>query len=895
MPTLLLLLAGLLSPLFASAPPPPAEAPPSPTEASPLRSASPGLYVPARRWALVIGAKGYVHLGALRYADADAKRFAQTLTDRFGFDPSTIRLMTDGAEDPDLRPTAGNMFLQLRRILADGRLRKTDLFVFYFAGHGTGTEQGDYLLPLDGALETVTDVGLHVADVVEELTRAGMNNVLFLVDGCRTGSKNTFGRELWELAERSRLAVVLGCEPGQQSFEDARLGGGVFTTHLVEALEAPALIDADSGALWASRVAVRVRELVGQWTARGFDGRQVPQIWADPTRDVLLGATLPARADLVVSSFRSTAERLDPAHYQAAAARYAEELYTAERYEEAAALLKAAEQMGELRPHLLYLMADCLQHTGRNAEMVRVLAELRERHPDSFFTLVAVAHDLSGETPAPARYLAAKELWDKWPIESPDLALLVAFNLVTGGPPREARAVLDEMLPHFAAGGRPAAYATYMSLLLDGRTDEALATLERAEGLPGDYPDNHRLRYEGLQVLLDRGRRAEARTMLDRWLAEESHEGSWWVQRAWLRHGAEDWDGAFADAARALEEELEPWALLLAVRAAGTDGPRLAAGVGERAARHPLSWQAALAAALVTGGSREAHQAALDRAKTLAPGLGPWTATVARARYDLAYEALTRGLIDGVAFAHQRYELLGPARGTGSWPSSSTSTSGRPSPTGTCRARSSRRSPSPISTPVGTRRSAPRRPSRRRDRSSPLTWRGSRPRTSRARGKTTRRGSVARSSPRPVPTCSPPRARCGRASRPAPGTRKPPPSSPPPRRRTTTWPARSSPSPTKPAARPPPPMPSGDRCSNPRGRASSSPRPRAGSPTPPAKRTPRSGRPSPSPRAATRWATPSPASSASPRNPAPTPSAARRSSPSSTGRASSPPPTPRSS
>lgn len=236
----------------------------------------PELITPAQRWALVIGAGDYPHLGRLEYARSDAEAFGAALVERLGFEPSRLVLMTETAEEPALRPTAGNMFLQLRRLLADERLDAGDLFVFYFAGHGVSHGGRDYLLPNDAALETVADVGLDVAEVVAELAGAGLDNVLFVVDGCRSGEANAFGAELWELAEEANLAVVLSCAPGAQSFEDRRLGGGVFTHHLLEALDDPEVVDAASGALWASRLARVAREGARAWTQRGFDGEQVP-------------------------------------------------------------------------------------------------------------------------------------------------------------------------------------------------------------------------------------------------------------------------------------------------------------------------------------------------------------------------------------------------------------------------------------------------------------------------------------------------------------------------------------------------------------------------------------------------------------------------------------------
>lgn len=619
---------------------------------------APELITPAQRWALVIGAGDYPHLGRLEFAQRDAEAFGAALETRLGFDPSRLVLMTETADAPELRPTAGNMFLQLRRLLADERLDAGDLFVFYFAGHGVSVDGRDFLLPNDAALETVLDVGLDVSEVVAELAGAGLDNVLFVVDGCRSGDAGGFGAELWELAEEANLAVVLSCAPGAQSFEDRRLAGGVFTHFLLAALDDEGVVDPASGALWASRLAAAARDGARAWTQRGFDGEQVPWVWNDPTRDVLLGAELPADAEALVASFQGGAERLDRNHYLGAIGLYAEALYRAERFAECAELLRTARELGALPPVLLYLLADSLQACGRVAEMTRVQDELVAAHPGSYQALTVLAHDFSGETPASARFEASWRLWTEWHIQNPDLALLVAFNLVNGGPGEQAREVVDALLPQFAPDSRGGHYLSYMDRLLRGDVEGALDVLAAAEELPAGYPGNRRLRFEQLGLLRQLGRVDAQLAVLARSIDDWPAEGQWWALRARLRYEAGDWSAAHADARAALAHELLPWSLLMAVRAAGIESPALFEAVDAQAARFPNSWKASLARAFCFDDASGGLQGALDDAKRLAPRLGTWTAEVAALQHERATEALARGLIDGATFEVARARIM---------------------------------------------------------------------------------------------------------------------------------------------------------------------------------------------------------------------------------------------
>jgi phosphoglycolate phosphatase-like HAD superfamily hydrolase len=117
----------------------------------------------------VVGAGDYEHLGRLRYAEGDAEKFARALVARLGFEEDAVRLLTDRSADPRLTPTAGHVIGELEALLADQRGAPSDLFVFYFSGHGVGLPEGDYLLPTDARRESALRVGLPVREIVDRL------------------------------------------------------------------------------------------------------------------------------------------------------------------------------------------------------------------------------------------------------------------------------------------------------------------------------------------------------------------------------------------------------------------------------------------------------------------------------------------------------------------------------------------------------------------------------------------------------------------------------------------------------------------------------------------------------------------------------------------------------
>ncbi len=165
--------------------------------------------VGGKRWAIVVGAGDYEVFSKLKYTVSGAKAFASKLIESYGFSDDSVKVLVDDA-GPKLTPTAGHILGELSVFLQEKRLDKSDLFIFYFSGHGVGLKSGDYLVPLDARPATVEQLGVPVKKVIEQFAAAGLKNVLFIADACRSGSENPFGAELradsWRGCDTSRFA-----------------------------------------------------------------------------------------------------------------------------------------------------------------------------------------------------------------------------------------------------------------------------------------------------------------------------------------------------------------------------------------------------------------------------------------------------------------------------------------------------------------------------------------------------------------------------------------------------------------------------------------------------------------------------------------------------------------
>lgn len=553
--------------------------------------------VPSKRWALVVGAKDYEFYSPLKYTTNDAKGFADALVQQFRFEKDSVKVLTDDGAPRDT-PTTGHIIGELRSQLADKRLNKSDLFIFFFAGHGVGTSNGDYLLPTDARPESVQDVGLPVKKVIDMLVEAGMKNVLIIADACRSGEENQFGTELTALADKANMAVLLGCAPGRRSYEYGPLRHGSFTYHLLRALKNPDMRDASSGALWASKVGETVEKEVFDYTERDYGAAaQRPVTWSDKTRDVLLGA-FPPRAGLSdgdIAFFREQAKTLNKNQYASALIAYAEALFDIDKYDACVEVLKTVESLEELTPGARYTLGVALKLMDRTGEAARVLTALSNDPDASYYReLAIVTNPTRGLTDA-AKVAAAKELWalDK----SWDTGFLVWVIYQQMAPESLRLAFLKEFAAQESLTDRQRLFLEGCILAAQLSFDPAIEAISKAISADGSQPGDQFLRLVLVPMLELQGRTKELEA-----LTEEALKGPdaayWWIIRARIQKDAKDWHGLVASLGKVLSANPDAEQLLEVLHLGSFRAFQLAEEIQAVAKTMPYSWKAQLAAAI---------------------------------------------------------------------------------------------------------------------------------------------------------------------------------------------------------------------------------------------------------------------------------------------------------
>lgn len=228
----------------------------STSEAFPGSSSAPG-----QRWAVVVGISAYqdTTLGALRYADADARAFYEFLrSPRAGAgglpDDHVKLLLNEHATYAEVRDA---FFGFLRRS------NPNDEVIIYFAGHGAPDPSNElYLLTYDTRSNAMASTAFPMRDVAVAVKQIRAKNIVLITDACHGGALGKLladRRGALDLAQLNNafisnlassnggLAVLNATEANQLSAEGPQWGGGhgVFTYYLLQGLGGSADADGD--------------------------------------------------------------------------------------------------------------------------------------------------------------------------------------------------------------------------------------------------------------------------------------------------------------------------------------------------------------------------------------------------------------------------------------------------------------------------------------------------------------------------------------------------------------------------------------------------------------------------------------------------------------------------
>jgi hypothetical protein len=156
------------------------------------------------------------------------------------------------------------------------RTAPQDVVVVYYAGHGQALDREWYMLPTELQRierDEILRVGITGSDLLDLLSEVEAQNVLLLIDSCKSGRAVTafrgfkMQRNLRNLARRLGVHVLAATEKEQLATELPVLGHGTFTYALLEGAGGPADRVRDGNLAvseWVSYANVRIPQLLDE-------------------------------------------------------------------------------------------------------------------------------------------------------------------------------------------------------------------------------------------------------------------------------------------------------------------------------------------------------------------------------------------------------------------------------------------------------------------------------------------------------------------------------------------------------------------------------------------------------------------------------------------------------
>jgi WD40 repeat protein len=230
-----------------------------------------GLQKSSDCWVLSVGINNYENEAMqLTYARPDAQAFAEVLNSRAGKLFNKIHVVT--LLDRDATKT--KILTALDEM--SKQMKKEDVFVWFYAGHGSVVDNGFYFITSEvtGMYQQDKLKGaLYVKDLQERFSHLPALKQVVFIDACHSGSSvetlamrgGAEEKALAQLSRSSGIHVMASSESQQQSAEIGSLNHGVFTYVLLEALKGKA-----DGAPLDSKVTV--------YEIKSYIDDQVPEI-----------------------------------------------------------------------------------------------------------------------------------------------------------------------------------------------------------------------------------------------------------------------------------------------------------------------------------------------------------------------------------------------------------------------------------------------------------------------------------------------------------------------------------------------------------------------------------------------------------------------------------------
>lgn len=235
----------------------------------------------ARNFAVVVGINNYKKIQPLKYAKSDAERMCDFFTQDLQVSPENLYFFSDDSPcdvwGRETQPTYSNLETFFTESFETPFLESGDTLWFYFSGHGMPYEGRDCLLPIDFSLSIASKTTIPLSGITDRLRRSGADNVVMLIDACRSDGAKNVGMGIGEEKQQG-VITFFSCSPSQVSYEIDEIGQGAFTNVLLEALR----IQGEENCATVERFANYLKFRVPKLTQRYKNYVQTPYVVIEP-------------------------------------------------------------------------------------------------------------------------------------------------------------------------------------------------------------------------------------------------------------------------------------------------------------------------------------------------------------------------------------------------------------------------------------------------------------------------------------------------------------------------------------------------------------------------------------------------------------------------------------
>lgn len=194
--------------------------------------------------AIIIAIENYIprqenQIRSVKYATNDAERFKEMLIKSMNVDQNDIYMvMNEDALKTTLEYDLSSLFYSLT---------EDDRLVFYYVGHGFHNGITNFLSTYDMHPSNISETAVSLRRILlDPLKKSKCKNALIFIDACAQSFRDEHERsqitdindeELMLLTnEHPYYATFLSCQTGQSSYSSDNLNNGIWTYHLIKAI-----------------------------------------------------------------------------------------------------------------------------------------------------------------------------------------------------------------------------------------------------------------------------------------------------------------------------------------------------------------------------------------------------------------------------------------------------------------------------------------------------------------------------------------------------------------------------------------------------------------------------------------------------------------------------------